>query len=222
MAVEQCNGFMRQLRGVILAREANGPSDAQLLEGFFARRDEAAFTALVRRHGPMVLGVCQRVLHDLCDAEDAFQATFLVFVRKAATLRKPERVSNWLYGVAYRTALRARAQRVRQRAFEKPLLDLPSSEPVAELVWQELRPILDQELNRLPDRYRSPLVLCYLEGKTKRQAARQLGRPEGTVSTQLARGRDILRQRLTRRGLMLSAAVLMAALSQETASAAVS
>jgi RNA polymerase sigma factor (sigma-70 family) len=221
MSAGQRNGFMRQLRGVILARDASGFSDAQLLEGFLHHRDEAAFAALVRRHGPMVFGVCRRVLHDLCDAEDAFQATFLVLVRKAASLGRPEQVSSWLYGVAYRTALRAKAQRALQRKFEKPLVDVPADEPVAELVWQELRPILDQELHRLPEKYRVPLVLCYLEGKSKRQAARQLGRPEGTVSTQLARGRAMLRQRLVGRGLTLSTGVLVAALSQGTASAAV-
>lgn len=221
MSAGQRNGFMHQLRGVILARDASGYTDAQLLQSFLLQRDEAAFAALVRRHGPMVFGVCRRLLHDLGDAEDAFQATFLVLVRKAASLGRPEQVSSWLYGVAYRTALRARAERAQQRKFERPLVDLPADEPVAELVWQELRPILDRELHGLPEKYRAPLVLCYLEGKSKRQAARQLGRPEGTVSAQLARGREMLRQRLVGRGLALSTGVLVAALSQGTASAAV-
>ena len=131
MSVGERNGFMRQLRGVILARDASGFSDAQLLEGFLLHRDEAAFAALVRRHGPMVFGVCRRVLHDPTDAEDAFQATFLVLVRKAASLGRPEQVSSWLYGVAYRTALRAKAQRALHRKFEKPLVDVPAVAPAA-------------------------------------------------------------------------------------------
>jgi RNA polymerase sigma factor (sigma-70 family) len=221
MSIGQRNGFLGHLRGIILARDGNGQSDAQLLRSFLAQNDEAAFAALVRRHGPMVLGVCRRLLRDPCDAEDAFQATFLVLVRKAASLGRPEQVSNWLYGVAYRTALRARAERMRQHSLEKPLYDIPADEPVAELVWQDLRPILDEELNGLPEKYRVPLVLCYFEGKTKRQAARHLGKPEGTVSTQLARGRDLLRERLVRRGLTLSAGVLAATLSHSAASAAV-
>jgi RNA polymerase sigma factor (sigma-70 family) len=203
----------------LLAR--NGVSDAQLLESFLANHDETAFTALVRRHGPMVLAVCRRLLPNPHDAEDAFQATFLVLVRKAASLRRPQQLGNWLYGVAYRTALKARATAARRRSRERPLVDVPKEGPVAELVWRELRPLLDEELARLPDKYRTPVVLCCLEGVSKREAARQLGWPEGTLSTRLHQARELLRQRLTRRGLTLSSGVVAAALTQSAAPAAV-
>jgi RNA polymerase sigma factor (sigma-70 family) len=196
-------------------------ADGQLLERFLARRDEAAFAALVRRHGPMVFGVCRRVLRDRGDAEDAFQATFLVLVRKAASVGRRELLGSWLYGVAHRTALKARALAVRRRGREQPLVDVAMEQPVADLVWRELRPILDEELSRLPEKYRAAVVLCWLEGQTKREAAGRLGWPEGTVSARLARARQLLQRRLARRGLTLSAGVLMAAISQGTASAAV-
>src|SRR5262245_34849622 len=171
MTMHHQSGFLGHLRGVFLARECDSLSDRRLLERFLVQREEAAFAALVRRHGPMVLGVCERVLRDRCDAEDAFQVTFLVLARKAASLGRPEQVSNWLYGVAYRTALKARTRRARRQAREEPWPEPAPPEPVAEMVWNELRPLLDEELRRLPAKYRAPLVLCYLEGKTKRQAA---------------------------------------------------
>jgi RNA polymerase sigma factor (sigma-70 family) len=221
MANRQLGGVLHQLRRLILTRETSSLSDTQLLEGFCLRRDEAAFTALVRRHGPMVLAVCRRLLTDPCDAEDAFQATFLVLVRKAGVIGRPEQLGNWLYGVAYRTALKARSSNRRRRTQERPLVDVPVEEPVAEVVWRELRPILDYELSRLPDKYRTPVVLCCLEGLTKRQAARQLGWPEGTLSTRLHHARQLLRRRLARRGLSLSAGATALALSPGLASAAV-
>jgi RNA polymerase sigma factor (sigma-70 family) len=197
------------------------PSDSQLLERFLTCRDEAAFAALVRRHGPMVLAVCRRLLPDPNDADDAFQATFLVLVRKASSVGRPERLGNWLYGVAYRTALKARGHNARRRRFEQPLADFAADGGVAELVWRELRPVLDEELHRLPEKYRAPVVLCYLEGVSKREAARQLGWPEGTLSTRLHQARELLRGRLTRRGLGLSAVAVAVALSQGAAPAAV-
>jgi RNA polymerase sigma factor (sigma-70 family) len=200
---------------------AGEPGDPQLLERFLRRRDEAAFAALVRRHGPMVLAVCRRLLADAHDAEDAFQATFLVLARKASSLGRPERLGNWLYGVAYRTALKARSHVARRRLREQPLADVPVAGGVADLVWRELRPILDEELERLPEKYRTPIILCYLEGVSKRDAARRLGWPEGTLSTRLHRARALLRGRLTRRGLALSAGVVSAALAQGAAPAAV-
>jgi RNA polymerase sigma factor (sigma-70 family) len=171
-------------------------SDEQLLEWFVRRREEAAFSALVRRHGPMVLGVCRRVLRHSHDAEDAFQATFLVLAEKAHRLRRPELLANWLYGVAYRTALHARQRAARrsERERETAAMFPPTSDP--EIESRELRRILDEELHRLPEKYRAPLVLCYLEGKTNEEAARLLGWPAGSMSHRLARGRELLRERL--------------------------
>src|SRR5262249_31616689 len=144
------------------------------------------------------------------DAEDAFQATFLILVRKAGSLGRPELLGNWLYGVAYRTAARARAEATRRRFREVPLIDrdLPAKESTPDGVWRDLRPVLDEEINRLPDKYRAPFVLCYLEGKTNEEAARQLGCPLGTVLSRLARARERLRLRLTSRGLTLSVGLL--------------
>jgi RNA polymerase sigma-70 factor (ECF subfamily) len=192
--------------------------DAELLRRFVARAEGAAFEGLVRRHGPMVLGVCRRVLSDLHDAEDAFQATFLVLARKAGSVRQPNALGNWLYGVAYRVALKTRTTIALRRAVTGDLVEkTASSDPVAEAAWHELRPLLDEELSRLPDKYRAPLVLCYLEGKTNEEAARLLGWTKGTVSGRLARARDLLRPRLSRRGLTLSAAGLATLLGQNAA-----
>src|SRR5262245_43708802 len=151
----------RFLRPLIPVRPPLEGSDAHLLERFVRRRDEDAFATLMERHGPMVLGVCRRVLRDPHDADDVFQATFLVLVRKAASLRRPERLGNWLYGVAYRIALQARAGAARRRARERPVEDMPAVAPVDAKVWDELRPLLDEEINRLPEKYRCPVVLCY-------------------------------------------------------------
>jgi RNA polymerase sigma factor (sigma-70 family) len=189
------------------------------VERFVRHRDEGAFAALMDRHGSMVLGVCRRVLRDPHDADDVFQATFLVLIRKATSLRRPELLGNWLYGVAYRTALRARAGAARRRAPERQAEDVPAAEPVDEKVWDELRPVLDEEVNRLPEKYRAPVILCYLEGKTYTEAARVLGWAAGTVSGRLARAREKLRARLALRGLTLSTAALAMTLCQKGSAA---
>jgi RNA polymerase sigma factor (sigma-70 family) len=210
------NDVLGHLRKVALRGDGT-LTDSQLLECFLARRDEAAFAALVRRHGPMVLGVCRRVLRNHHDAEDAFQATFLVLARKAGALRSRELVGNWLHGVAYRTALRARAMTVRRRAHEQRVRERPRPDDG----WQELLPLLDQELDRLPERYRVAVVLCDLEGMTRREVARQLGVPEGTLSGRLTRARRLLARRLARHGLAVSGGALGAALAADRASAGV-
>jgi RNA polymerase sigma factor (sigma-70 family) len=181
-------------------------ADSQLLKSFVAHRSETAFEALVRRHGPMVLGVCRRVVGDPHDADDAFQATFLVLARKAKSLRSSELLGNWLYGVAYRTALKARVTTARQRAREKQVRDMPNAPAQAEpeTIWNELAPLLDRELSRLAEKYRVPVVLCELEGKSRKEAARQLGIPEGTLSSRLAMARRLLAKRLSRHGLAVS------------------
>jgi RNA polymerase sigma factor (sigma-70 family) len=180
---------------------AETSSDAQLLRRFAQHRDEAAFAALVERHGPLVLAACRRVLGTVQDAEDAFQATFLVLARKAATIRDPNLLGNWLYGVASRIARKARASLNRRRRHEKRarLLSLSQAPPAVES--NDLRPLLDQELSRLPERHRAAVGLCYLEGKSNAEAARLLRCPTGTVKGRLARARELLRRRLVRRGL---------------------
>src|SRR5262245_23460366 len=200
-------------------------TDGELLERFLTRRREAAFRALVDRHGPMVMGVCRRVLRDAHDAEDAFQATFLVLVRKMASIVPREFVANWLYGVAYRTAQKARVARARAIAAQRRLSDRVTSMAnharTEDEIRHDLQPVLDQELQRLPDKYRVAVVLCHLEGKSRKDAARQLGWPEGTLSGRLARARKRLADRLTRRGVTLSATALAGVLTSGAASAAV-
>ncbi len=232
MAIGQAGRLIQQLRQAVLARDGGGMTDGQLLECYLTFSDtpahgdvagvrQAAFEALVRRHGPMVLSVCRRVLNNWHDAEDAFQATFLVLVRKATSIRPREMVGNWLYGVAYRTALEAKASAARRRVKETGSRTMPPPTAVTNDLWHDLRPLLDQELNRLPDKYRTPVVLCDLEGKPRKEAARQLGWPEGTLSGRLARARRMLAGRLARHKLMVSGGSLAVALAQHSASASV-
>src|SRR5262249_52032068 len=173
----------------LASRHGDGLTDGQLLERYAQAGDEAAFETLLWRHGPMVLGVCRRVLGDRHEAEDAFQATFLVLHRKAKSFGAHDPVGNWLYKVAYRIALRAKRNAAQRPVCAGHPFDRPDPEPSSALVWHDLRPVLDEELNRLPEKYRSPLVLCYLEGKTVVQAAQELGWPSGTVSGRLARAK---------------------------------
>jgi RNA polymerase sigma factor (sigma-70 family) len=194
-------------------------SDRALLERFLDQRDPAAFAALVRRHGPTVYGVCRRVLKNVHDAEDAFQATFLVLVRRGRSIARRDALGSFLYGVAYRVALRARADAVRRRKHERQAASGVEAS-VPERPPEDVRPILDEEVNRLPEKYRRPIVLCYFEGKTYQEAARLLGWPAGTASTRLARARELLRTRLALRGLALSSVALAASLAERTASAA--
>jgi RNA polymerase sigma factor (sigma-70 family) len=184
-------------------------SDGDLLGRFVANRDAAAFAELVRRHGAMVLAACRRELGPTADADDACQAAFLVLARKAAAVRRADAVGAWLYGVARRVARKHMAAAARRRGREAPLADLPGPDTTAAVTWRDGLRVLDEELDRLPDAYRAPLVLCYLEGRTQDEAARQLGWSLGTFRGRLERGRARLRDRLTRRGIGL--AVLAAA-----------
>jgi RNA polymerase sigma factor (sigma-70 family) len=198
------------------------PTDAQLLLRFSTEHDEAAFTELVRRHGPMVLAVCRRVLHHFQDAEDAFQASFIVLAKKAAAVANREAVGGWLHGVAYRVALNARKTLASRRdAAPTSLDDVPQPVAPANTAGRDLRLVLDEELNRLPEKYRAPVVLCYLEGRTNDEAARQLRWPIGTVKIRLTRAREVLRDRLGRRGLALSVAGMGSLLGQGAATAGV-
>ena len=209
---------MRHLNTLFHCGAAGQLSDAELLNRFVAGRDEAAeaaFAALVERHGVMVLSVCRRVLANRDEAEDAFQATFLVLARKAGAIARREQLASWLHGVARRAALDARARATRQKAREKRLGAMLPAEPPDQTLANELRAVLDEELARLPERHRAAILLCELEGLSRREAAARLGISEGTLSSRLARAKSRLRDRLTRRGFALSAAALAAVLSQD-------
>ncbi len=227
MATKTMTGAIHQLRRTVFLPDGGGLSDGQLLECFLSQRDEAAFEVLVRRHGPMVLGVCRRIAGNLADAEDAFQATFLVLVRKAASLRSRDLLANWLYGVAYRTALKARAATARRQARERQVREMQcmkcstSPEVETDQAWRELLPLLDQELHRLPEKYRVAVVLCDLQGRTRTEAARQLDLPAGTLSGRLTTARRMLARRLKRHGLTLSGGAVAGALGTQAASASV-
>ncbi len=188
------------------------PSDGEMIERFVARREESAFAVLVRRHGPLVLRVCRRVLGDAHDADDAFQATFLVLARNAASIRKREALGSWLYGTALRVARKARLSEARRQARETRAAALPREDSPEADDW---KPLLDEELGRLAVKHRAPLVLCYLQGMTYGQAARELGWSEGSMSRRLAQARELLRERLVRRGIALGTTALVAALSRD-------
>jgi RNA polymerase sigma factor (sigma-70 family) len=198
--------------------EPAGGADADLLARFQRDGDGAAFELLLWRHGPMVMGVCRHVLRDAHAAEDAFQATFLALARKAGSIGRRESVAGWLYTVAYRVALRARASRARLAAREVtpggPWPTEPACRPDDGPEWRELRPLLQAEVDRLPPKFRAVVVLCYLEGRTNEEAAAQLGCPKGTVLSRLARARERLRGRLSARGVTLAAAPLAFLLSE--------
>jgi RNA polymerase sigma factor (sigma-70 family) len=211
---------VRQLRAAVAPRDGDGPTDGQLLEDFLGSRDGSALEALVRRHGPMVWAVCRRVLRSHHDAEDAFQAAFLVLVRRASSIRPRERVGCWLHGVALRTALKARSTAARRNERERLVAQLPEPE-AGRQDGHDLRLAIDEELGRLPEKYRVLLVLCDLEGRTRKEVARQLGCPEGTVGGRLARARALLAGRLARRGLAVPAAAVATVLARGAASAGV-
>jgi RNA polymerase sigma-70 factor (ECF subfamily) len=202
------------------AAPADKITDKQLLHRFHAHRDEAAFEALVQRYGAMVLGVCRRVLDHSQDAEDAFQATFLVLVRKAGTISKPELLGNWLYGVAYRIARKARAMAARRRETERQAVPMSSDDPELDVAWRDMRTVLDKELQGLPEKYRAPLVLCYLQGMTNEEAARRLGWPTGSISYRLARAREMLKARMSRRQQAMPASMFGLVLAQTATSPA--
>jgi RNA polymerase sigma-70 factor (ECF subfamily) len=210
--------LLRYLRRVGYFQEEGRPTDGQLLERFVAQREEAAFEELLRRHGPMVLSVCRRTLHNEHDVEDAFQATFLVLVRKARSVKPRDLVGHWLYGVAYRTAVRARTLDARRRDKEKAM-PRPVAPPTG--LWRDVMPLLDRELSGLPEKYRIPVVLCDLEGKSRKEVAGILGCSEGTLSSRLARARALLAQRLSRRGVTLSGGALAALVAADGVSACV-
>jgi RNA polymerase sigma factor (sigma-70 family) len=195
-------------------------TDAALLDGFLTNRDEAAFAALLHRHGPMVWGLCQRLLHHRQNAEDVFQATFLTLLRKASSIRKQESLACWLHGVAYRLARRVQADQAR-RLLTNAEGAASAANPAEQASGHEVQAAFDEELARLPEKYRLPLVLCYLEGQTRDEAAEQLGWSLGTLKRRLEQGRAALRDRLTRRGVTLGAALFAASVGGDAFAATV-
>jgi RNA polymerase sigma factor (sigma-70 family) len=225
MPARPLQGVLHFLRRAAGQGECPSTSDVQLLERFVTQRDESAFELLVWRHSKMVLSVCRRVLHDAHDAEDAFQAAFFALARRASSITRRESVGGWLYKVAYRTALRVRNHKAKRCARELPLGEdsagANSRDPAAEAAWRELRSVIDEEVDRLPERYRVPFVLSHFDGLSNSAIARELARPLGTIDSCLARARERLQQRLARRGVTVSAGLLATVLSQQAASATV-
>ncbi len=215
------NTVLEHLRKVAAAENAKQLSDRQLVERFVATRDEAAFTVLVKRHSAMVQNVCWRVLLSDADADDACQATFMVLARKASSIRKKDSAASWLHGVAHRAANNLRTENVRRLARERQAA-ASKSRPQSEVTWREVQIIIDEEIQRLPEELKGPVLLCYLEGKAHNEGAAQLGWSLTTFRGRLERGREVLRKRLTHRGVALSGALLAAVLSEKATSAAVS
>ncbi len=209
----------RDIQTLFSVGTIGGHSDAKLLERFAAHREEVVFEEIVRRHGPMVWGVCRRVLRDHHDAEDAFQATFLVLARKGHAIARRELLAHWLHGVAYQTARKTRSTRARRRMREAQVPDMPEPEAVSQQGHDDQAEWLDHALNGLPEKYRIPVVLCELEGKTHKEAASQLGWPIGTVSGRLSRARVMLARRLCGRGASASAGALAVLLARESSAA---
>jgi len=220
MAAHGMEGVVQHLRKIALLQEFAHLPDEQLLRAYLVDGEQVALEAIVRRHAPMVLNVCRRVLRDPHDAEDAFQAAFLVLVRKARSIGKGKLLANWLYGVAQRSAMHVRKSTAYWKAKEARAQEMIKKQPAGESAIEDLLPFLDQELARLPDKYRTPIVLCDLEGKARRDAAKQLNLPERTLSTRLARGRVMLGKRLARHGTTLGGTAVLTILGQSASAAA--
>jgi RNA polymerase sigma factor (sigma-70 family) len=219
MASGQLDVVLRHIHQLAGTPSAEAVRDGQLLQRFAEAGEEAAFAALVRRHGPMVLGVCRRVLRDVHEAEDAFQATFLVLLRRSRALDRRGSLAGWLHAVAYHVALRARAQAARRQRQERQVAEMANAVSAPGEVWLDLQPVLDEELSRLPDSYRDVVLLCGVQGKTNAEAARLLGWAVGTVKGRLSRARDLLRKRLARRGISLSVGALSLLLAENAVAA---
>jgi RNA polymerase sigma factor (sigma-70 family) len=221
MASERAGAMVRHLQRLVETETQRGWSDGQLLQRFALHHEEEAFAVLVRRHGRLVWGVCRHVLHHEHDAEDAFQATFLVLARRAAAVRKLESIGSWLHGVAYRIAVRAKQTAAKRQRREQRAAVPEGTLAVPDLAWRELQALLDEEVARLPEKYRAPFVLCCLEGRSRTEAAAELAVPKGTVSSRIAHARQLLQERLARRGVTLSAVLTAGVLWGGSASAAV-
>ena len=221
MAKAGIGDILRFLFRKQLAQEAGDRTDGDLLKQFAATREDRPFTVLFERHAPMVMGVCKRILGDFHQAEDSLQATFHILARRAGSVRWRECLGPWLYAVARRVALRARAKRTAQQKLERRLANMPPSATIDDAAWNDLSSVIDEEIGRLPAKYRAPLILSYLESKSRSQVAKELGWPEGTVARRLERGRELLRLRLVKRGVTLSAGALGVVLVEKVAGAPV-
>jgi RNA polymerase sigma factor (sigma-70 family) len=219
MVETQLSNVVRHIRKLAGAENTQDLTDVQLLREFCRNGDEFSFAALLKRHGPMVLSVCRHVLGHEQDAEDAFQATFLVLACKAASIRRGEALINWLHGVAFRMAMNMKRNAARRREQEARLEPSTGLNPSGEVAWREVQAILEEEIHRLPQKYRAPFLLCCIQTLPRAEAARQLGVKEGTVWSRLAQARKLLQARLTRRGVSLSALMAVAALSQTSTQA---
>jgi RNA polymerase sigma factor (sigma-70 family) len=222
MATAQLGAVLRHIRNLADDQKADEETDGALLRAFLSDRDQSAFEALLRRYGPMVLRVCQRTLGHVHDAEDALQATFLVLARQAATIRKKESLASWLHGVAYRMATQAKRAAARRRGHESQANPTQPSDPARSAAWQEIQGLLDEEIQRLPETLRSAFVLCCLENRSCAEAAGRLGLEEGTLWKRLSRARKLLQERLTRRGVSLTAVLAVVAVAAQDTSAALS
>ena len=207
---------VKELAGLLFtaARHSSKATDAELVQQFSTSNDQAAFAALVERHGHMVVRVCRRLLHNPHDVDDAFQVTFLVLARQARSIQKRQAVASWLYGVARRTAVAARRAAARRRVHEGGASRMSPNRATDTLEWSEVQQAIEDELGRLPEKFRTPFVFCCLEGKNRADVARDLGIREGTISSRLARARKQLQERLAKRGIVLSAALAALALSE--------
>jgi RNA polymerase sigma factor (sigma-70 family) len=219
MPAETPGDLLHHLPRLWAAEAARDLSDGELLARFLARREESAFAILVQRHGPMVLGACRRILAEAHLAEDAFQAVFLVLARRAAAIRQRPSLASWLHGVARRVALRARAQAAARRGRERRPREMPQTDVLDDLMWKELRAALDEEVGALPERCRAAVVLCDLESKSYDQAARELGWPKSSLASRLAKAHRLLRARLVRRGITLSAGAVAGLAAREARAA---
>ena len=221
MASGRWLGVFRHVRELLQPASTRSLPDGELLDRFVSTRDQDAFALLLQRHGPKVMGVCRHLLRDTHRADDAFQATFLVFIRKAGSIGKRQSVGSWLYGVAFRTALKARARAHRIQVHEQQVENMPTPKFQGRSIEPDVRPTLLEEVHRLPEKYRVPVLLCYFDGKSEQEAAAELCWPAGTVRVRMARARELLRSRLARRGLALSAVQLVALFADNSLTAAV-
>jgi RNA polymerase sigma factor (sigma-70 family) len=221
MAIAQLGAVVSHIRSLALVREINEQTDGALVRAFLQGNDQAAFEALVRRHGPMVLQVCRRTLGNDHDAEDAFQAAFLILARRATSIRKKESLTSWLHGVAYRMATHAKRAAARRHKHESQANPTPPRDPAFCAAWQEIQILLDDEIQRLPEVLREPFICCCLQNKSCAEAARQFGLNEGTVAMRLSRARKLLQKRLTRHGVALTTVLAAAAVGASDALAVV-
>jgi RNA polymerase sigma factor (sigma-70 family) len=219
LPIAPADRLLPALRRAVLVRDFADRTDGQLLTAFLHDRDGDAFAVLVRRHGPMVLGVARRVIGDVHTADDAFQAVFLVLARRANAVRPREQVGNWLYGVAYRTAIKARMVLARRRSRERQVDAMPETVQLPPDSWSDLQPVIDAELALLPNKLRVPVVLCDLEGRPQRSVAKQLGIAPATLAARVAAARRLLAERLGKRGISLSGGALAVVLGERAAAA---